>query len=179
MLTSRTQELGGAFPGVLPARRLAWRRGRHPYLMSWPVAWEPVASMSWRHTRGSSHNHGHNQKVICAVFRVSAAMRRAAASRSTSSSSAEFSDVTAPCVMAAVCHGRRRSRAVARVSLSASCRVLKPGGCYMLTCSAPPGLHSELLLRLPFLYLTVSILLCLLCQLCQLGSVVITYNNKF
>ena len=37
-------------------------------------------------------------------------------------------------------------------------QVLKPGGCYMLTCSAPPGLHSELLLRLPFLYLTVSIL---------------------
>ena len=47
----------------------------------------------------------------------------------------------------------------------------------MLTCSAPPGLHSELLLRLPFLYLTVSILLCLLCQLCQLGSVVIKYNS--
>ena len=55
----------------------------------------------------------------------------------------------------------------------------KTGGVLHVTCSAPPGLHSELLLRLPFLYLTVSILLCLLCQLCQLGSVVITYNNKF
>ena len=34
----------------------------------------------------------------------------------------------------------------------------KTGGVLHVTCSAPPGLHSELLLRLPFLYLTVSIL---------------------
>ena len=40
---------------------------------------------------------------------------------------------------------RRFSRRWAKCSYC-SLRLLKPGGCYMLTCSAPPGLHTVMAL---------------------------------